>query len=90
MSSYNVPVPMCLVSCGWLAGVEFESLPGIPHGQTAGAIAKACHDRDLLVLPCGPFDTLRFIPPLNISSQELNDGMDVFCEAVESVMTKSS
>ena len=52
-------------------------------------IAKACHDRDLLVLPCGPFDTLRFIPPLNITKQELGDGMDVFCEAVESVVTQS-
>ena len=67
-------------------GVEFESLPGLSHGQTAGAVAKACHDRDLLVLPCGPYDTLRFIPPLNISTQELTDGMDIFRDAVESVV----
>lgn len=81
---YNVLLVILIFS-----GVEFEGLPGKSHGATAGAIAKACHDRDLLVLPCGPYDTLRFIPPLNISSQELNDGMDVFCDAVESVLAEN-
>lgn len=61
-------------------------MPGKSFGETSAAVAKACLARDLLVLACGPYDTLRFIPPLNITSKELNEGMDLFCDAVESVV----
>lgn len=67
---------------GLMIGVEFfTSTKG--YGAAATAIAQACHRRDLIVLSCGPFDTIRFIPPLNITSNELMQGIDIFELAVE-------
>lgn len=67
---------------GLMIGVEFERLPGKLPGATAGAIATACHERDLVILSCGPYDTLRFIPALNISSDDLQKGLEIFEEAL--------
>ena len=69
--------------------MEFETQQGSSFGETAASIAKACHERDLLVLSCGPYDTIRLIPPLNITSKDLNDGLDIFFDAVQSVVTKT-
>ena len=74
---------------GLMIGVEFENLPGKAPGATAGAIATGCHNRDMVILTCGPYDTLRFIPPLNITSQDLHKGLKIFEEAVADVAAKA-
>jgi len=66
---------------GLMIGVEFNPLPGFKVGDTAYKIVNECTKRDLIILSCGPYDTLRFIPPLNISSKELNEGFAIFEEA---------
>jgi len=71
---------------GLMVGVEFNPLPGFSVGETAYKITAACHRRGLLILNCGPYDTMRFIPPLNISSQELKEGMDIFEDSVKEVV----
>ena len=71
---------------GLMIGVELERLPGKAPGVTAGLIAQACHHRDLVILSCGPYDTLRFIPPLNISSDELKQGIEIFSHAIQDVL----
>lgn len=73
---------------GLMIGVEFNPLPGKAAGETAYAITSACHKRNLLILNCGPYDTMRFIPPLNISSEVLKEGLDIFAQAVEDVVGK--
>ena len=70
---------------GLMIGVEFERLPGKKHGETAGAVVQACLKRDLMVLQCGPYDTLRIIPRLNSTDAEIAQGMDILKDAVTEV-----
>lgn len=77
---------------GLMIGIEFNEqyYGGDPKrttpGQLVGQIAKACWDNKLIVLSCGPYDTLRLIPPLNIETEELKECMDVFEHSVDQVM----
>ena len=41
----------------------------------AGELVETCRRHGVLVLQAGP-DVLRFLPPLNIADEELDDGMD--------------
>ena len=41
----------------------------------AGELVEACRRHGVLVLQAGP-DVLRFLPPLNVTDEELDDGMD--------------
>ncbi len=43
----------------------------------AGELGEACRRHGVLVLQAGP-DVVRFLPPLNITDAELDDGMDRF------------
>ena len=43
----------------------------------AGDLVEACRRHGVLVLQAGP-DVLRFLPPLNVTDEELDDGMDRF------------
>jgi 4-aminobutyrate aminotransferase / (S)-3-amino-2-methylpropionate transaminase / 5-aminovalerate transaminase len=53
-----------------------------PDAATTAKVAKACHAAGLIVLTCGTYsNVLRFLPPLVISSDLLNEGLDVLEEA---------
>uniref|UniRef100_A0A7S0SRI1 Acetylornithine transaminase n=1 Tax=Chromulina nebulosa TaxID=96789 RepID=A0A7S0SRI1_9STRA len=73
---------------GLMIGVEFERLPGFTVGGLASAVASRCHQKGLIILNCGPYDTLRFIPPLTISSKDIQLGVQIFDEAVAEVIRK--
>ena len=47
----------------------------------AGELGEVCRRHGVLVLQAGP-DVVRFLPPLNITDAELDDGMDRFEAAV--------
>ncbi|QIQ02401.1 4-aminobutyrate--2-oxoglutarate transaminase [Streptomyces liangshanensis] len=54
-----------------------------PDPATTGALAKACHAEGLLVLTCGTYgNVLRFLPPLVIGEDLLNEGLDVLESAL--------
>jgi 4-aminobutyrate aminotransferase len=69
---------------GLMAGVEFVQPQGrIPDKDRAAAVKKACIDRGLFILTCGTHDNvIRFIPPLIITEQQLNQGLEIFEKAV--------
>jgi 4-aminobutyrate aminotransferase/(S)-3-amino-2-methylpropionate transaminase len=47
------------------------------------AVATAARQQGVIVLTCGTFgNVLRFLPPLTISDELLNEGLDVLAEAV--------
>jgi 4-aminobutyrate aminotransferase len=47
-------------------------------------ILRAAEERGLLLLSCGTFDsTIRWIPPLNVTAEQVNDGLAVFTEALK-------
>ncbi|KAI8823698.1 pyridoxal phosphate-dependent transferase [Fimicolochytrium jonesii] len=64
---------------GLMVGLEFS--PEAPAGISA-RVQKACLDRGLLVLTTSVFETLRFIPPLTVSKEEMEKGLEIFGEAV--------
>src|SRR5512141_2213989 len=46
-------------------------------------IVHAAEEQDLLLLTCGTYDnTIRWIPPLNVTPEQINDGLRVFGEAL--------
>jgi len=49
-----------------------------PDAAATTKVAKACHAAGLIVLTCGTFgNVLRFLPPLVISPELLNEGMGI-------------
>jgi 4-aminobutyrate aminotransferase/(S)-3-amino-2-methylpropionate transaminase len=57
-----------------------------PNPEAAGALAKACHAEGVLVLTCGTYgNVLRFLPPLVIGEDLLNEGLDVIETALAGV-----
>jgi len=73
---------------GLMVGAEF-----IVDGSQAKArplvkeIITRSAEKDLLLLSCGTYDnTMRWIPPLNVSSQQINDGLNIFGEALKETL----
>lgn len=53
-----------------------------PAAEATAALAKACQQAGLLVLTCGTYgNVLRFLPPLVIGEDLLNEGLDVIEQA---------
>lgn len=53
-----------------------------PNPQAAADLAKACHAEGVLVLTCGTYgNVLRFLPPLVIGEDLLNEALDVIEQA---------
>ncbi|WP_335981495.1 MULTISPECIES: 4-aminobutyrate--2-oxoglutarate transaminase [Streptomycetaceae] len=49
-----------------------------PDAAVTAAVAKACHAAGLVVLTCGTYgNVLRFLPPLVIGEDLLNEGLDI-------------
>jgi len=70
---------------GLMIGTEF-----IVGGTQAKAkpmvkqIIQAAEKSDLLLLSCGTYDNvIRWIPPLNVTSEQINDGLSIFGEALK-------
>jgi 4-aminobutyrate aminotransferase/(S)-3-amino-2-methylpropionate transaminase len=54
-----------------------------PDPGFAAAVANAARERGVIVLTCGTFgNVLRFLPPLTISDELLNEGLDVLADAI--------
>ncbi|MCI0497499.1 MAG: acetyl ornithine aminotransferase family protein [Thermoplasmata archaeon] len=51
------------------------------------AIVEESYRRGLVLLPCGR-SAIRFIPPLIVTEAQVNEGMDVFSDAVFAVMKR--
>lgn len=58
-----------------------------PNATLAGALAKACHAEGVVVLTAGTWgNVLRFLPPLVISPELLDEGLDVLSAALDSLL----
>ncbi|KAL8913214.1 MAG: hypothetical protein Q9171_001928 [Xanthocarpia ochracea] len=62
--------------------LALECIPG--HGYASKIQAK-CMEKDMLVLTTSIYDTLRFIPPLNITKEDMAKGCQIIKEAIEEV-----
>jgi 4-aminobutyrate aminotransferase/(S)-3-amino-2-methylpropionate transaminase len=54
-----------------------------PDAGFTAAVANAARQQGVIVLTCGTYsNVLRFLPPLTISDELLNEGLDVLAEAI--------
>ncbi|KAG9103468.1 hypothetical protein FRC06_010576 [Ceratobasidium sp. 370] len=80
---------------GLMVGVEFASptassydasvRPDAPKSMASRVVAKML-ERGVLLLTTSIFEVVRFIPPLNISKEDMAKGIRAFQEAVEEVV----
>jgi 4-aminobutyrate aminotransferase len=62
--------------------LALECTPGKGY---ASKIQAKCMEKDMLVLTTSIYDTLRFIPPLNITKEDMAKGIQIIREAIEEV-----
>jgi 4-aminobutyrate aminotransferase len=72
---------------GLMVAAEFRSADNKPNTEMAKAVVQACLRNGLLLLTCGPWDnTIRFIPPLIITQEELNRALDILQTSLSEVL----
>ncbi|WP_243787771.1 aspartate aminotransferase family protein [Saccharopolyspora gloriosae] len=68
---------------GLMVGNEFTTPEGTPDTATAARAHAAAAERGLLLLTCGPAgNVVRMIPPLIVNSQQVDDAVGLWKEAV--------
>ncbi len=73
---------------GLMVGTEFI-VKGRPENAKplVKKVVHAAEERDLLLLTCGTYDnTIRWIPPLNVRPEQINDGLQKFGEALKAAI----
>lgn len=76
---------------GLMIATEFAE-PGTrrPNSEVAHAVQDACFERNLLLLTCGTdSNIIRWIPPLIIGDEELEQAVGAFENALDEVATKT-
>lgn len=68
---------------GLMVGLEFEAPQ---ESGVSAAVVQACLKRGMILLPCSSYETVRFIPPLNVSEAEMEEGLEIFESAVAEVL----
>jgi 4-aminobutyrate aminotransferase-like enzyme len=52
--------------------------------QMVKDVIHAAEEKGMLLLSCGTYDNIvRWIPPLNLTSEQVNDGLKIFGEALK-------
>ncbi|GAA5901042.1 hypothetical protein JCM8208_007601 [Rhodotorula glutinis] len=78
---------------GLMVGVEFKSptdrytpAQGKVPANMASRVQNKCLEKDLLVLTTSVYQTIRFIPPLNVSKEDMAKGCDIIRNAITEVV----
>ncbi|KAI5119870.1 hypothetical protein M0805_000704 [Coniferiporia weirii] len=80
---------------GLMVGVEFASSATLPRDiayiadapkNMASRVSKKCIDKGMFILTTSIYEVVRFIPPLNVSKEDMAKGCQIFAEAVEEVV----
>ena len=67
--------------------LALECMPGKGY---ASKIQAKCMEKDMLILTTSIYDTLRFIPPLNITKEDMAKGCRIIKESIEEVAAGGS
>jgi 4-aminobutyrate aminotransferase len=68
---------------GLMVGVEFVDRDGRPDAARTKAVQRACLGERLLLLTCGTFENvIRWIPPLVVTDEQIDDALAVFARAL--------
>lgn len=72
---------------GLMVGAEFTDFDGTPATGLAKAVVKGCLKRHLLLLNCGTLgNTVRWIPPLTVTQEQMEEALAIFKEALEEAL----
>jgi 4-aminobutyrate aminotransferase len=70
---------------GLMVATEF-SKDGEPDTDLAKAMVRAAFERGLLLLTCGTYDNaIRWIPPLVVTPEQIDEALTIFAAALDSV-----
>ncbi|QEL09677.1 4-aminobutyrate--2-oxoglutarate transaminase [Kushneria phosphatilytica] len=70
---------------GAMAAFDVVGADGEPDAQLTGALCKQARERGLILLSCGLYgNTIRFLMPVTISDEVLNEGLDI----IESLLSE--
>ena len=61
-----------------------------PGKGYASKVQAKCMEKNMLVLTTSIYDTLRFIPPLNITKEDMAAGCKIIADAIKEVATEES
>lgn len=64
---------------GLAVAIDFEEEAG---SGVATKVTKACLSRGLLLMTTGPLESIRFMPPLNVSVDEIKTCLEIFEESL--------
>ena len=68
-------------------GTEFDALAAQSAPKAmASRVSKKCQEMGLLILTTSVYEVIRFIPPLNITREDLETGCKIFGRAVREVI----
>ena len=73
---------------GLMVGVELvqDRATRDPDTATSEALIGACADQGLLVLNCGMHhNVIRFLPPIDVTPEEISTGLDLFAAGLRAV-----
>jgi 4-aminobutyrate aminotransferase len=73
---------------GLMVGVEFvrDRATRDPDTATSEALIEGCADQGLLVLNCGTHhNVIRFLPPIDVTSEEISRGIEMFGAALRAI-----
>ncbi|PMD47079.1 aminotransferase class-III [Hyaloscypha variabilis F] len=66
------------------------ALECVPGKGYASKIQAKCMEKDMLLLTTSIYDTLRFIPPLNITKEDMAEGCRIIREAIDEVAAEEN
>jgi len=71
---------------GLMVATEFRTPQHKPDKAATKAVVHACEERKLLLLTCGSYDNvIRWIPPLIVSAQQIEDALGIFTQALQEI-----
>ncbi|MFT8872049.1 MAG: aspartate aminotransferase family protein [Sporolactobacillus sp.] len=72
---------------GLMVGIECQTQDGKPDGALVAKLREVALTHGLLLLNCGvDKNVIRFIPPLTVSEQEIDEAMDILNRSFEEIM----
>jgi 4-aminobutyrate aminotransferase len=73
---------------GLMVATEFTDRAGKPGTSVAKAVCAMCMEEGLFLLTCGPYrNIIRWIPPLVVKEDEIDQALDVFKHALSTVLS---
>ncbi len=76
---------------GLMVGVEFTTADGQPDTDTAKAVSRKCLEEGLMLLTCGTYsNVIRWIPPLIVTEEQIEEALDIFGEALRGEVIHAS